>query len=214
MKFATGLLLVVLISIGFRSYAQQAELFSQYMYNNLVYNPAIAGTKLYTPVMLDVREQWIGLNGRPRTQTASFHTPINRNHMGLGMFVSHDRVGPVERSSLSFAYAYNIKLSRKAKLSFGMNLAAYKFRLRTDDLVFDEELSPDNTLYNGTTSSLVPYAGAGLYYFNKKFYAGVSVPQLTTMETESGKFYVIDPLRHYYFNTGGTMKLNSIICTC
>ena len=42
-------------------------LYSQYLYNKFLINPAHAGSDGYTSLNLTVREQWVGYAGAPRT---------------------------------------------------------------------------------------------------------------------------------------------------
>lgn len=57
-------------------FSQQVPLYSQYMLNGFLLNPAVAGSEGYTAVNLTAREQWIGLNEAPRTYALSFQTRI------------------------------------------------------------------------------------------------------------------------------------------
>ncbi len=46
---------------------QQVPLYSQYLYNKFLINPAVAGSDGYTSFNLTAREQWVGYSGAPRT---------------------------------------------------------------------------------------------------------------------------------------------------
>ena len=61
--------------------AQQLPLYSQYMQNNFVLNPAIAGTTENAPFRAVIRNQWTGMEGAPKTQTLSFHNSIKDKNM-------------------------------------------------------------------------------------------------------------------------------------
>ena len=55
------------------------------MLNDFIINPAIAGSKPFFPLRLNVREQWEGLGDfAPSTQSLSFHAPIGDGRVGLG----------------------------------------------------------------------------------------------------------------------------------
>jgi len=185
--------------------AQQIPMFSQYMYNNFIYNPAIAGTKKYTPIMLDAREQWRGLDGHPRTQTISLHTPLAGNKLGIGIFLFNDKVGPVVRQGGGLAYAYHLKLNRMSKLAFGISGTFYSLKIKTEELKFDQDLNGDGVITSQGTRSMFPNVGAGVYYYHKKFYSGFSVPGL--LEPKNGTTYAITEVKHYHFTAGGYIKL-------
>ena len=58
------------------AFGQQLPLFSQYLYNKFLINPAVAGSDGYTTVNLTAREQWVGYYGAPRTFSFSMQTRI------------------------------------------------------------------------------------------------------------------------------------------
>ena len=53
-------------------WSQQVPLYSQYMLNGFLLNPAAAGSEGYTAVNLTAREQWIGLQNGPGTYALEF----------------------------------------------------------------------------------------------------------------------------------------------
>ena len=60
-RYMRKLILALLISIPSLAIAQQSPLYSQYMLNDFVINPAIAGSKPFYPLRVNAREQWEGL---------------------------------------------------------------------------------------------------------------------------------------------------------
>jgi len=54
--------------------AQQLPLYSQYMFNKFLINPAVAGSDGYTSFNLTAREQWIGIDNSPKTHSLSYQT--------------------------------------------------------------------------------------------------------------------------------------------
>ncbi|MBL7747470.1 MAG: type IX secretion system membrane protein PorP/SprF, partial [Chitinophagaceae bacterium] len=59
--------------------AQQRPHYTQYILNQYILNPALTGVENYTDVKLSVRDQWVGLNGAPKTMYLSIHAPIGKN---------------------------------------------------------------------------------------------------------------------------------------
>ena len=59
--------------------AQQVPLYSQYMMNGFLLNPAVAGSEGYTAINLTAREQWLGLKDAPKTHAVSGQTRILKN---------------------------------------------------------------------------------------------------------------------------------------
>ena len=68
--------ILILLALQQISASQQLPLFSQYLYNKFLINPAHAGSDGYTSFNLTVREQWMGYEGAPRTYSLSWQTRI------------------------------------------------------------------------------------------------------------------------------------------
>src|SRR5687768_16528839 len=56
--------------------AQQKAMYTQYMFNGLALNPAYSATDDALSISCLFRQQWVGLEGAPNTQTVSLHSPI------------------------------------------------------------------------------------------------------------------------------------------
>jgi type IX secretion system PorP/SprF family membrane protein len=69
---------VVLISLGFICHAQQKPYYSQYILNNYILNPAVAGIENYTDFKASYRKQWSGIDGAPVTSYVTIHKPIGK----------------------------------------------------------------------------------------------------------------------------------------
>ena len=99
-NFGKILVLVVLLFAS-SSYGQQDPQYTQYMYNPLVINPAYAGNRGVTSILLLHRSQWVGLDGAPRTQNLSVHSPIGLGKVGLGFSLVNDALGPARETNFS-----------------------------------------------------------------------------------------------------------------
>jgi sRNA-binding regulator protein Hfq len=51
--------------------AQQTPVYSQYMMNGFLLNPAVAGAEGFTAVNVTAREQWLGFQNAPSTYAVS-----------------------------------------------------------------------------------------------------------------------------------------------
>jgi type IX secretion system PorP/SprF family membrane protein len=56
--------------------AQQLPHYTQYVLNNYIINPAVAGIENYTDVKISHRHQWVGIDGAPVTTYLTIHGPI------------------------------------------------------------------------------------------------------------------------------------------
>ena len=81
--------ILILIAIWQVAAAQQLPIYSQYLYNKFLINPAHAGSDGYTSINLTAREQWVGYSGAPRTYSLSWQTRFLKKSYHLKMRASN-----------------------------------------------------------------------------------------------------------------------------
>jgi len=209
------------IAIG-SSWAQQDPMFTKYMFNAQVFNPAYAGSKDYFSVNILYREQWWGLNQTapggdsykysPTTQTFSLQSPVGKR-LSLGLTLINDRIGVRSSTTANFVYAYHFPFA-KGELSIGLQGGIINWRADWNKLNFKDPQFSDPIYALSNPSRLVPNVGIGLYYYSPHFYAGFSIPHVIENDLrELNEFDVsksrnIDRFyRHYYFMTGAALEL-------
>lgn len=191
------------------AWAQQNPLYSQYMFNQLVINPAYAGTKQYISSTLFTRKQWVGFGGSPLTISATLHGPLKNKRAGLGFFINNDHIGVTNQTDIYGAYSYHLPL-KDGSLSMGVSggISFYRSDLNSLD-VWDPN---DNVYQVNILTNQLPNFGTGLYYSKEKWYAGISVPQLISYDPDKGvnatKASMHHPIPHYYFTAGYVFTLS------
>jgi len=201
MKTIIKIALIFLLSIQVKG--QQEAIVSQYMFNGLFLNPAYAGSHKYFESTLLFRKQWLNLNGSPESIIAAVDGPINNNKMGVGLVISNDNIGVTNQTDLLANYSYNIKLG-EGKLAFGIKAGVSQYKARLSELVYWDDSDP---IYSGDIQSeIIPRFGAGVYYHQNKWYAGVSIPTLLAYEKDyqfSVNINNASNLRRHLYITGG-----------
>lgn len=214
-------ILLVFMVIAGVALAQQQPIYSQYMLNPYLLNPAIAGYQGITDFNLTAREQWLGYEDSPSTYSVSAQTRLlktsfrNRSRMiknkvrrrrpsgrvGFGAYVFNDMNGSIRRTGFQGTYAYHIFV-REIQYSAGVSLSAYQFKV---------DISP-NDLYNQNDQFLAnmkpgfsPDANVGFLVSGENFYGGLSASSLFQNWIQFGTgnsemAYKI--LRHYYLVGG------------
>src|SRR4029077_10050187 len=117
MKKYLSLLFLLIVSLAS---AQQRPLQSLYMFDPLLINPAYAGTQVQLSATAIYRNQWVNLDGAPKTFTATAHTGFKKKKVGLGFIVSNDQIGIHNDVGLYGVYSYKISITRKSTLAFGL----------------------------------------------------------------------------------------------
>ena len=206
-------LLYIGISCGCICHAQQQPMYTQYMFNGLLINPAYAGTQETFVATAMARKQWAGIEGAPETQAFSAHSPMDNlrtrrrpgSRVSLGVTLFHDRIAITSETGLMASYAYRLRLANQGDLSFGIQGGVSQFRMRYSELGLD-----DPQFSSGDVSEWQPDFGAGLYYRGERFYAGISAPQLIRHRIQRNeKAFPLSP--HYFFTTGYVFDINPAV---
>lgn len=131
--------------------AQQRPHYTQYILNQYIINPAITGIENYYDLKLSARDQWVGLDGAPRTAYLTIHGPLGKQdyrttatsyripgenprgkyywenytaaepHHGIGFSIINDKTGSYNRFTAYASYAYHLGLSPATNLSAGFS---------------------------------------------------------------------------------------------
>lgn len=156
--------------------AQQDPLFALYMWNTLAVDPAYAGSADVLSVTALARQQWVGLDGAPRTQTLTAHAPLPLESLGVGFSAVHDRTGPVDATQVFGDVAYRLRVSANARLAFGLKAGVEVMQVRLASLM---NVEPDDPLFQqDVRSRALPNFGFGLYYWTERGFIGLSAPKL------------------------------------
>ncbi len=186
--------------------AQTLNQFSMRNYDVMVFNPAIAGSKLNHEFILHHRSQWIDFKDAPSSQYLSYNGNVSKN-MGLGAYFFNDVAGPFNNMKFNIAYAYHLAFS-KFNISMGVSGSVSKYRIDTDN--FNSYHKQDMLINNEMIfSAFIPDATAGLYIYNKKFHVGVSVTDMIKSKLKNDLNTIIPSTQHYYLTGGYNFEINS-----
>ncbi|PRX53158.1 type IX secretion system membrane protein PorP/SprF [Flagellimonas meridianipacifica] len=210
-KLILGLFLSCVLLATTHVFAQQDAQYTQYMYNTVSVNPAYAGSRGHLSIAALYRNQWVGLDGAPETQTLNLHTPMGYRGVGLGISIVNDKIGPTSETYFDVDFSYTIQTSFDAKLSFGLKASAHMLDIRFSEL--DEfEIDPQLQAQQDIRNRFSPNIGAGVYYHTDNFYAGFSAPRIleTTHFDESSVSTAREQI-NWYFITGYVYDINPFL---
>lgn len=193
---------MIVLSSYLGANAQQLPQFSQYMFNEFIINPALAGVSDYFQIKTNHRFQWIGLTDAPITNSISFYGPHPNLDMGYGGTIYTDITGPTSRTGISGSYAYNIKLFNDVRLSMGLSFNMLQYKI--DGTQFHPKDASDAFIQGVVNTNYVPDAGVGAYMYGDNFYAGISAAQLLNNKLEIfDNKNGLNRLKSHLFVTGG-----------
>ena len=109
--------------------AQQQPLYSQYVFNGVVINPAqMSMESEYSNVTLMNRQQWVGIPGAPKTTTLTFSTPINATKTSIGLLAVQDQAGVNTQTEVNLLLSQSINLAENAYLAVGASVGLNVFK--------------------------------------------------------------------------------------
>ncbi|MCK4746266.1 MAG: type IX secretion system membrane protein PorP/SprF, partial [Bacteroidales bacterium] len=92
MKRCYYILLLIMISGHFTRISGQNEpVYSQYMFDKILINPAYAGSSNWIVGSLKYRNHFRGIEGAPETSLFTFHAPLQKKSMGVGLKAVYDQ---------------------------------------------------------------------------------------------------------------------------
>jgi type IX secretion system PorP/SprF family membrane protein len=208
-------ILTIALLLGvYSALAQQKILVSQYMLNQYLVNPAVAGTEDFFELTSGYRMQWAGLEGAPRTFYLTAHGPLGKApahynykkkkkfHHGIGVYVAADKTGLLSRTLGYVTYAYNMPLTKKIRWSNGLNLGFQQHRIDGSKVIMD---SYDASLPGTDINKLVPDVSLGSWLYSQDFYVGLAINQVlrNRLDYAVNEIQEIGRLNYHYFLTGG-----------
>ncbi|NGF75046.1 type IX secretion system membrane protein PorP/SprF [Fluviicola sp. SGL-29] len=203
MKNLKFILIVILSGTGIYANAQQDPHFTQYFDNTLFYNPAYAGSRDMLNVTAIHREQWAGVDGRPRSTTLSIHSPLPYESVGVGITAVNDMAGPIRQTIIAADISYSLRFKNKTKLSFGVKAGVNLLGFDRDKLYnAGNPVSAMQQIENRAN----PNIGFGVLYHGPKFFFGVSTPKLIQNTYDGTDFN--KEKRHYFATLGYIFKLH------
>lgn len=154
--------------------AQQQAEYTQYMFNNLAFNPAYAGSRGTLSAVAIYRMQWVGIDGAPRSFSINGHDLLGEKH-GVGLHIENDKIGVHNRLSLFGNYAFHIPLNQAVHLSIGTTAGVFNYRSNWSEQPPKDVNDP---IIAENTNKWMPNFGLGAHLYSEKYYVGLSVPRL------------------------------------
>jgi type IX secretion system PorP/SprF family membrane protein len=176
-RIITVLTVISLFTQVNKSFAQQSAMFSQYMFNTLAFNPAYAGSRNVVAATALYRNQWVGMDGAPKTATFTIDAPFAQERVGLGMQIISDKLGITTTTGFSLSGAYRIPLNT-GTLAFGMEGSFSQYHAGYTDVVLDPSGPVSDPGFRDNVTKFLSNASAGAYYSSDRFYAGLSIKEL------------------------------------
>jgi len=199
--------IVIFLSVGLKSVlAQQQTVYTNYLLNQYLYNPAYAGVHQGTEFNAGYRNQWVGFDGAPVSFNASGYGTLKKQpNMQAGGYVTTEKLGLLQRTTFGGTYTYHLKINKKADINFGLGLGAIQHKVRVyDSKPYDKD---DAYLSSDVLNAFAFDASAGFYFYTKNFFLGFSTQQMpnSTIKWENS---IGKNTSHYYSYVGYNISID------
>ncbi|MFM1794265.1 MAG: hypothetical protein RL642_650, partial [Bacteroidota bacterium] len=189
-------------------HAQFRPHYTQYILNNYIVNPALTGIENYIDVKMSMRNQWVGIDGAPKTFYATVHGALGKGdfrqnatsfdmigqntrgneflpnyttaspHHGIGFTALNYRTGYINRVTSYATYAYHLGLNETTSLSAGFGLGITSFSIDRTKITLANSSDPSVDETTATFKKIKPELNAGLWLYSDKYFVGVSAQQI------------------------------------
>jgi len=197
LKFIGLIFIFYLLHVQHKLAAQQTPIYTHYIFNGFIINPALAGVDGSKIINLSTRQQWVGYEGYPRTNWISYHTRILKRRFILknsfgskkykpktsgktafGAYFYNDRNGVIGRNGGQVSYAYHTFFNRRTtQLSLGLSAQLYHLNFNRDLMILKNENDPFlNSV--GKMNYFIPDFSIGANLLGRSYFAGITAAQL------------------------------------
>ena len=194
------------------SMAQQQPLHTMFMFNKLLVNPAYAGYHEHPCATAHVREQWLGFEGAPKTQSLSIHGPLSSQRIGIGLNLQRRSIGVSSSTTIDGIYDYRLPMG-EGTLSLGVQASGRFLKVDyTDPNVRTvQDIDLDQGVESLADQKFLANVGAGIYYSTPFFYLGISAPRLMSadIDFELNNLFIAKEQAHFYGMAGWALPLEA-----
>lgn len=193
--------LFIAIAFCLPAKAQQEPIYSQYMFNGLVINPAYASVDESASLTVIGRNQWVGVDGAPKTASLSFYSPVKESKTSVGFSAMKETITINSRTDFNLIVAQKVSLSEIWTMSLGLQGGMSQYKENNSSLTTTDPAFAQNKSYWKTN------VGFGFTFFTEDFYLGISAPLFKGFDL-AGKENKIATKPHLYLQAAYALRVN------
>jgi type IX secretion system PorP/SprF family membrane protein len=210
--FRFCLLILLVMKFCAEVQAQQDPVFSQYLFNPMLYNPAYAGIYDMASATVQSRVQKFSASSLSLTNVLSANTSLPTSQgMGVGINVINDRIGiggghtAFNNTEIDLAYSYKLELGEQTYLAMGLQADIMSHKI--DNQGLNPKDVADPTIQQPTINATKLNFGTGLYLINEeKYFFSASAPRILNTTFESNGVIGQRYSRQFYFSGGAILN--------
>ena len=184
-RFSSGktyfqFLFILFLFSSFSAFSQIEAMYSLYKLNPQYLSPVQSGTTENSEIIVSNRQQWVGLDGAPKTLgvTANIKWKYNK---GIGFIAYQDQAGPMTVTNIAADFAYHVRLNSKWNMSGGIRGGFLNLAL--DFTKVDLVHEGDELFSKNRTTGFDPNVGWGIKFSKGDgLFLSVSQPRILKYE--------------------------------
>ena len=154
--------------------AQSNVDYSLYNYSMNLINPAFAGQKSYTELLINSKMQWSGIKDAPRTSTFSLNIPYE-NRLGLGLNVINDKVFVFNQTRVALDFSYKVALTQNHNLQLGLKAIGNIYSGDINSIKIEEQ---NDAFFAEAINRFSPNFSLGAAIVHKNYFTHLSINNL------------------------------------
>lgn len=189
----TIVFVLALTFTGMVTFAQNDPSFSQYMFNEKIFNPASLRLTNTLDFSLVARQQWVGFENAPSSQVFNASTYLQDIYGGVGLNIIHDKLGYENFLTVRANYAFPVQVGVVSHVIFGLGAGLVNRTIDGTQLTYED---PNDThgLFTKETYTR-PDFSFGMEYTDPNLRMGFAITHLHRSAMNAGIDYAP---RHYY----------------
>lgn len=187
------LLLLFFTIGGMNAWGQNDPSFSQYMFNEKIFNPASLKLTNTLDFSLVARQQWIGFENAPSSQVFNASTYLQDIYGGVGLNIINDRLGYENFLTVRANYAFPVQVGIISHVIFGIGAGIVNRSIDGSQLIYEDPNDPNALL--SKESFTRPDFSFGVEYTDPNLRMGFAITHLHRSALHAGIDYAP---RHYY----------------
>ena len=206
-------ILFLFLVLTARVFAQQDPMYTQYVFNGLLINPAYAGSREVLSATALYRNQWVNIPGAPKTGAFSLDSPVKNQKVGLGLNLIFDKIGVTHHSDISGIYSYKVYFTDQNVLSFGLQAGIGFYNSTNTEVKYTDDNHIDPA-FQEDYHRVLPNFSFGTYFHSERLYMGLSVMDILGKTIENRLYpnmandLNINVVSHLFINTGDIFDLS------
>lgn len=174
--FLKKIILVIITINSFVVFGQNDVDYSLYNYSLNLINPAFAGQKNNTELLINSKMQWVGIKDAPRTSTFSLNIPF-KSGLGVGLSVINDKISVFNQTKVALDFSYKVKLTKDHDLQFGLKALG---NIYSGDINTIKTEDQNDVFFNEAISNFSPNFTIGGAIVHENYYTHLSINNLLT----------------------------------